>query len=164
MAYNWLRPAAHLISFYPLSSNLYPLSYILYPLSSILYPLSSIFHPLSSTAQNGEDPFACGPGCVIGIIHIRVKLNGDPALVANFLVRLESRGKVDRAVAGNQVVMNARGGNIFEMKMTDIWSQPLDRRRWLVADAVRMADVEVQAHGRRIDMLHELQKLVCRLN
>src|SRR5207244_310915 len=87
----------------------------------------------SLMVQDGQDARARGPGGVIGIIHIRIKLDGDPTLVANGLDRPERGGEVDRAIARNQVLVHTRGRDVFEMNVTDVRRQPVNGRRRLVA-------------------------------
>src|SRR5262249_30724471 len=58
------------------------------------------------------------------------------------------------------MMMHATGGNVFQVEVPNVLRQPAYRRRWLVADAIEMADVEVQGDGRRIDVLHQFQKLI----
>ena len=61
-------------------------------------------------------------------------------------------------------MMDARGGDVFQVEMADVRRQPVHRRGRVVADAVGVADVEVQADGRRVDVLHQFQELVGRLD
>ena len=48
--------------------------------------------------------------------------------------------------------------------LANVRREAVDRRRRIVADAIHVAHVEVQADGRRIDVLPEFQELVSRLD
>ena len=56
--------------------------------------------------------------------------------------------RVDRAFTGDQVVMHARRGDVFEMNVLHPFRESLDRHGRIFVDAVLMADVEVEAHRR----------------
>src|SRR5207245_2501539 len=69
-------------------------------------------------------------------------------------------GKVDGAFARHQVVMDTRGGDVLQVEMADVRRQSRHGGGRVVADAIEMPDVKIQAHSRRVDVPHQLQKLI----
>ena len=59
----------------------------------------------------------------------RVELDGQPAVVAGLADRRDDLGEVDRARAGDQVVMDPGGGDVLEVVMADVRGQLGDRAR-----------------------------------
>ena len=59
--------------------------------------------------------------------------------------------------------MDPAGRDVLQMVMADVRRQLGDRPGQVLADAIRVADVEVQADRRRIQPLGDLQVLVGRL-
>src|SRR5439155_11002180 len=92
--------------------------------------------------------------------NIGIELDGDPTLIANGANSSQDLGEVDGAIARHQVMMDARGGDVLEVEMANVRRQSRHSGRRIVADTIEMSDVEVQAHGRRVDVLHQLQELV----
>src|SRR6516165_6468630 len=93
---------------------------------------SFILHPF----QNGEDTLAGRSGSRVGIIHVGIQLDGDPALVVEGQDSPEGGGEIDRAFSRNQVMMHTIGRDVFQMEMTNVRRQPRNRRRRLIADAI----------------------------
>ena len=56
---------------------------------------------------------------MVGVLVTGVQLDRHPAVVADLLERRQRRGEVDRALAGDQVVVDARRGDVFEVDVAD---------------------------------------------
>jgi hypothetical protein len=94
----------------------------------------------------------------------RIQFDRQPALITYLLDRAHDGREINGAVARNEMLMDARRGDVFQVEVADVLGHARNGRRRIVADAIGMAHVEVQPHGRRVDVLHELQKLVGRLD
>ena len=68
---------------------------------------------------------------------------------------------IDQALSRDAFELAVKDADtFFQVEVPDVRGQAVDRRRRFVADAVEMADVEVQADRRRLDVLHQLEELV----
>ena len=68
--------------------------------------------------------------------------------------------EVDRPVAGHEVLVHARRGDVLEVVVHRVLGHARDPILRVLAHAVGVADVEVQPDARRVDPLDELQVLV----
>ena len=85
-------------------------------------------------------------GRLVGVVDVRIELDRQPAVVAGRGDRPQRGREVDRPAAGNQVPVDARGGDVFEVIVPRVRLHPRDPILRILADAVGMADVEVQSH------------------
>ena len=99
-------------------------------------------------------------GRVVGVVDVGIQLDGQPAVVAGGGDRLQRGLEVDRPAAGNQVAVHARVGDVLEVVVPGVRLHRGDPMLRVLADAKGVADVEVQAHPRRIDPPHEIQILL----
>jgi hypothetical protein len=90
-----------------------------------------------------------------GPIDIRVELQAYVVFVACPLHGRENRWKVDGAQAGDKVIVLAGGGDVFDVYVADPGEQLFECASRVFAGAVEMADIEVDAHGRRLNLGHE---------
>src|SRR5260370_40800044 len=95
----------------------------------------------------------------VGIIDVWIQLDGDPVLVADRADGPQSGLEVDGAFAGNQMMVNARGGNVFQMEMANVRAEAGHGRGRVVANAIEMTDVKIQAHRGRVDVPHQFHEL-----
>ena len=72
--------------------------------------------------------------------------------------------EVDHPFTGHQVVVLPRGGDVFQMHVFDERGKLADGFRRVVLHAVEVADVEVQAEVRRVEVPGEFEVLVRRFN
>ena len=63
----------------------------------------------------------------------------------------QNGGEVNRPPAGNQVLVLARGGDVFQVIMLGVGGHPRDPVLGILAHAVGVPDVEIQAQPGRID-------------
>ena len=78
--------------------------------------------------------------------------------------RLEDLGEVDRPHAGDEVVVDAGRGDVLDVEVADLTGQLADLGGDVLAHAIRVADVEVEADGRRADAVGDFQVFVGRLD
>src|SRR5205823_5226817 len=109
--------------------------------------------------QVGDVPEGARRGPV-GVVDVGVQLDGDPPGVARVPDRPEGGGEVDGTVAGDEVVVDARRGDVLQVEVADVLPDARDGGGGVVADAEGVADVEVKPHGGGVDVPDELQELV----
>ena len=107
--------------------------------------------------------FECLPRGGVGVVQERVELDRQPAVVAGLADRRDDLGEVDGAGAGHQVVMDPGGRDVLDVVMADVRRQLGDRPGQVLAHAVGVADVEVQADRRGVQPFGDLEILVGRL-
>src|SRR5262249_30191687 len=110
--------------------------------------------------QDLRDAFQGGSGRRVGVINVRVQFDRDPAIVPCGTDCPQGGGKVDGPLAGDEVMMDTRDGDVFQVVVSGESRQPRHRRRRVVADTVEVADVEVEPDCRRIKVLHQFEELI----
>src|SRR5438105_10629192 len=113
-----------------------------------------------ATRDQGQDSLQGGARRRVGVVDVWIQLDRYPTVIADGLDGREDGREIDGALARNQVMMNAGGGDVFQVEMADMFSNAANGWSGIVADAIGMADIEIHADGRRVDVLHELQELV----
>ena len=78
--------------------------------------LRDLHHPLAGDLRG-----------VVRVLVAGVQLDRHPPVVVHFLERLQGRAEVDRALAGDQVVVDPRRGDVFEVDVPDELAEPADR-------------------------------------
>ena len=86
-----------------------------------------------------------------------IELDGEPAVVAGLADRRDDLGEVDRPGARNEVMVDPGGRDVLEVVMADVRRQLGDRAGQVLADAVGVADVEVQADRRGVQRARRLR-------
>src|SRR5947209_10659659 len=122
-------------------------------------PLRSIL-PHPEPAGNGLQEFERRPGRRVRVLDVRIQFDGHPAGVPERRKRSQHLLEIDGPGAGHEMLVNTARGDVFQVDVTDVTGQPPRRDRGVFADAIHVADVKVQAYGRRIDVPHELLELL----
>src|SRR5688500_12179000 len=92
-------------------------------------------------------------GGVLRVLPVRVKLDGKETIVLNFVERLAQRWPIQRAFAGNEVIVLATR-DILHVKVPDFSSQHRDDVGDRFADDLAVPDVEIRAEARVIEAIN----------
>src|SRR5262249_52480877 len=114
--------------------------------------------------HQGQQSLEGRAGGGVRVFDVRVQLDRDPSVVTNLADRAKHRREVDCPLAGDQVRVDARGGDVLQVDVADESREPPQGRGRILADAVHVADIEVQADRRRVDLPHKLLELLGRLD
>ena len=92
-------------------------------------------------------------------ILVRVKLYRDKALVSDRLDGPENPGKIDGAFSQQKMVVLARGGDVFKMKVMNHMFEVPDQGGGVLAHTEKMANIKVEPEDLTIQMFKEFQEL-----
>src|SRR5262249_57981723 len=103
----------------------------------------------SCSGKDGVDALERRPSGGVRVIDVGIQFNRHPAIVADGANGLKYGREINRSLTRHEMMMHARGGDVFQMHVTYVLCKAMNRGTRLVADTVHMPYVEIQADGGR---------------
>src|SRR5947208_2070568 len=91
------------------------------------------WHRLADLTQGLPDTLQGSAGCRVRVFNIRIEFHRHPTVVSNLPHGAEGRGEINGPRAGDEVLVNARGGDVLQVNVPDVFRQPPQGRGWVLA-------------------------------